>query len=277
VAVIEKLVRLHLLLPDVATRRDLSDPVTISTVAGEVGDTATLDLLHALARADSHATGPAAWSDWKGRLIAELVRRVHTALDTGQLPAPPSPDPELLSGDLPAVHLDGDRVAVAAADRRGLLAAVAACLAMHRLDVVACDACTVDGRAIVEFWTQPRYGSPYDPVALAADLRRVAAGDVSVTQRVRARAMSARGKAASPRVVWHREIATDAVVLELRAADSPGLLYRVATALDEAGAEVRAARISTLGGDVVDAFYLVGAGSDAEERNRVGAAVLDAV
>lgn len=277
VATVEKLVRLHLLLPDVATRRDLADPVTISTVAAEVGDTGTLDLLHALARADSHATGPAAWSDWKGRLIAELVRRVHTALDTGALPAPPAPDPELLRGDLPTVHLDGDRVAVAAADRRGLLAAVTACLALHRLDVVACDASTVDGRALVEFLTQPRYGSPADPVALAADLRRVAAGDVSVTQRLRARAMRARGHAASPRVVWHREAATDAVVLELRAADSPGLLYRVATALDEAGAEVRAARISTLGGDVVDAFYLVGAWADAAERDRVEAAALAAV
>jgi [protein-PII] uridylyltransferase len=277
VATIEKLVRLHLLLPDVATRRDLSDPLTISAVAEAVGDTTSLDLLHALARADSHATGPGAWSAWKGRLMAELVRRVHTALDTGELPEPPEPDPELLTGDLPAVHLDGDRVAVAAADRRGLLGSVAACLAMHRLDVVGANASTIDGRGIVEFYTQPRYGSPYDPVALAADLRRVAAGDVSVTQRVRARAMSARGGTASPRVVWQRDVATDAAVLELRAADSPGLLYRVATALDEAGAEVRAARISTLGGDVVDAFYLVGSWSDDVERDRVGAAVLAAV
>jgi [protein-PII] uridylyltransferase len=294
VATVEKLVRLHLLLPDVATRRDLSDPVTISTVADAVGDAATLDLLHALARADSHATGPAAWSDWKGRLMTELVRRVHTALDTGVLPDPPVPGLrfsassgapgagsgsalELLEGELPAVHLDGDRVAVAATDRRGLLAAVAACLAMHRLDVVTCDASTVDDRTIVEFRTQPRYGSPADPLALAADLRRVAAGDVSVTQRLRARAMSQRGRAASPRVVWHRGAATDAVVLELRAADSAGLLYRVAMALDEAGAVVRAARISTLGGDVVDAFYLVGAWADAAERDRVGDAVLAAV
>jgi [protein-PII] uridylyltransferase len=51
----------------------------------------------------------------------------------------------------------------------------------------------------------------------------------------------------------------------------------VASALDEAKAEVRAARISTLGGDVVDAFYLVGAWADADDRARVEAAVLDAV
>nr|WP_296068216.1 [protein-PII] uridylyltransferase [uncultured Actinoplanes sp.] len=277
VATVEKLVRLHLLLPDAATRRDLDDPVTISTVAAAVGDTTTLDLLHALARADSHATGPAAWSDWKGRLMAELVRKVHTALDTGELPEPPAPDPSLLDGGLPAVHLDGDRVAVAAADRRGLLGATAACLAMHRLDVVAANVSTVDGRAIVEFSTQPRFGSPYDPFALAADLRRVAAGDISVTQRLRARAMSQRGGTASPRVVWQRDVATDAAVLELRAADSAGLLYRVATALDEAGADVRAARISTLGGDVVDAFYLVGPWAEESERDRVEAAVLAAV
>ncbi|WP_306203846.1 [protein-PII] uridylyltransferase [Actinoplanes sp. RD1] len=276
VAVIEKLVRLHLLLPDVATRRDLGDPLTISSVAAAVGDATTLDLLHALARADAHATGPAAWSDWKERLMAQLVSRVHTALDTGALPAPPLPDPALLTGDLPALHLDGDRVAVAAADRRGLLGSVAACLAMHRLDVLSADASTVDGRAIVEFVTQPRYGSPADPIALAADLRRVAAGDVSVTQRLRARPPLGR-EAAAPRVVWLREVATDAVVLELRAADSAGLLYRVATALDEAGAEVRAARISTLGGDVVDAFYLEGAWADPAARDRVEAAVLAVV
>jgi [protein-PII] uridylyltransferase len=62
----------------------------------------------------------------------------------------------------------------------------------------------------------------------------------------------------------------------LRAADAAGLLYRVTSALDEAGAQVRAARISTLGADVVDAFYLVGPWSDEAERDRVGAAVLAA-
>jgi [protein-PII] uridylyltransferase len=270
---VERLVRLHLLLPNTATRRDLSDPATIASVASAVEDLGTLELLHGLARADAAATGPAAWSDWKGRLVAELVARVAVALRHGELPTPPTPDPALVAGPLPAVHLDGDRVAVAAADRRGLLAAVAGCLAMHRLDVVSADASTVDGRALVEFMVQPRFGVGPDPAPLAADLRRVAAGDVSVTQRLRL-AGRRRDAGAPPRVVWHP--ATDAAILELRAADAPGLLYRVASAIDQAGAEVRAARISTLGADVVDAFYLVGSWNDPAAREKVEAAVLTA-
>ncbi len=62
VALIEKLVRLHLLLPEVATRRDLSDPKTIASVAAAVGDATTLDLLHGLARADAQGHRP-------GRLV----------------------------------------------------------------------------------------------------------------------------------------------------------------------------------------------------------------
>jgi [protein-PII] uridylyltransferase len=167
---------------------------------------------------------------------------------------------------------------VAAAHRRGLLATVAGCLALHRLDVLAADVSTVDGRALVEFRVQPRYGTPPDPIALTADLRRAVTGDVSVIQRLRRRVLAGdHGGGAAPKVVWHREAATDAVVLELRAADAAGLLYRVTAALDEAGVQVRAARISTLGGDVVDAFYLVGTGSDDAERDRVQTAVLAAV
>lgn len=273
VALVAKVVRLHLLLPEVATRRDLADPVTIRRVAEAVGDATTLDLLYGVARADAAATGPAAWSHWKGLLVEDLVGRVRAALRGAPLPAPPAPAPELVTGPLPAILLEGDRVAVAATDRRGLLAAVAGCLSLHRLEVVAADATTVDGRALVEFRVQPRYGTGPDTAALAIDLRRAVLGDVSVTQRLRGRAGAGRGSGAAPRVVWHREAATDAVVLELRAADSPGLLYRVASALDESGAYVRAARISTLGGDVVDAFYLVGGWPDEAARDAVGQAV----
>jgi [protein-PII] uridylyltransferase len=58
VATIVTMVRLHLLLPDTATRRDLDDPATAQKVADEVGDRRTLDLLAVMVEADSLATGP---------------------------------------------------------------------------------------------------------------------------------------------------------------------------------------------------------------------------
>ncbi|GAA5182016.1 [protein-PII] uridylyltransferase [Rugosimonospora acidiphila] len=272
-AMVEKLVRLHLLLPDVATRRDLADPVTIRRVAEAVGDVTTLDLLYGLTRADAAATGPGAWSRWKGRLVASLVDRVRSTLDTGEVPPAPSPDRGLVAGPLPAVHIDGERVAVAATDRRGLLAAVAGCLDLHRLDVVTADVSSVEGRTLVQCAVQARFGALPDAEALQADLRRAALGQLP--ERLNRR-KPVRADGAAARVVWHRDAATDAAVLELRAADASGLLYRIARALEGAGAEVRAARISTLGGDVVDAFYLLGQWSDPAARSEVERAVLAA-
>jgi len=50
---------------------------------------------------------------------------------------------------------------------------------------------------------------------------------------------------------------TQATVLEVRAADATGLLYRLLRAIEGAGVELRAAKVATLGADVVDVFYLV--------------------
>jgi [protein-PII] uridylyltransferase len=81
------LVRLHLLLPDTATRRDLDDGSVIEGVAKAVGDARRLRLLYILSVADARATGPQAWSEWKESLLADLYRKVLTALETGELPA----------------------------------------------------------------------------------------------------------------------------------------------------------------------------------------------
>jgi [protein-PII] uridylyltransferase len=95
--VLEALCRHHLLLADVATRRDVDDPATIEMVAAALGDREVLGLLAALTEADSLATGPAAWSDWKAGLVRALVARVDHVLGGGEaaevadeFPPPPS-------------------------------------------------------------------------------------------------------------------------------------------------------------------------------------------
>ena len=59
VATLVAMVEHHLLLPDVATRRDLDDHEVIDRVAAQIGSPERLELLHALTEADSKATGPA--------------------------------------------------------------------------------------------------------------------------------------------------------------------------------------------------------------------------
>ena len=50
-----------------------------------------------------------------------------------------------------------------------------------------------------------------------------------------------------------------ATVVEVRAHDAPGLLWRVGRALGDCGLDVRAARVETLGAEVVDVFYVTDA------------------
>ncbi|MGI9015867.1 MAG: [protein-PII] uridylyltransferase [Euzebya sp.] len=77
---IARLVRLHLVLPDVATQRDIEDPQEVERVAIRIGDVETLDGLYLLTLADSRATGKAAWSEWKDLLIRQLYSSVRSVL-----------------------------------------------------------------------------------------------------------------------------------------------------------------------------------------------------
>ncbi len=80
VDILVSLVRNHLLLSELATRRDLDDPATVDAVVRAVGDRTRLELLAGLTEADSRATGPAAWGSWKAGLVADLVRRSQARL-----------------------------------------------------------------------------------------------------------------------------------------------------------------------------------------------------
>jgi [protein-PII] uridylyltransferase len=71
-----------------------------------------------------------------------------------------------------------------------------------------------------------------------------------------------------PTVVIRPEASRSATVLEVRAADRPGLIYTVASALAALDISVRSAHVTTLGPQAVDVFYVHedAAGALAEER-----------
>lgn len=75
----------HLLLPDTATRRDLTDENLVMDVAATVGTLESLAALYLLAVADAAATGPAAWTPWRRALVRELVTKVQHVLERGTM------------------------------------------------------------------------------------------------------------------------------------------------------------------------------------------------
>lgn len=80
------LVRLHLLLPTVATRRDIADERVIREAADAIGDARTLRLLYLVGVADARATGPDVWSAWKAQLMRTLYLRVLGRLEADAEP-----------------------------------------------------------------------------------------------------------------------------------------------------------------------------------------------
>lgn len=69
------LVRHHLIMPDLAFRRDITDATMLVDFARLVGAPELLRMLYVLSVADIKAVGPDVWSDWKGELLADLYNR----------------------------------------------------------------------------------------------------------------------------------------------------------------------------------------------------------
>jgi [protein-PII] uridylyltransferase len=295
-AVVGTLVRHHLLLPDTATRRDIDDPATIERVAGTIGrDGQVLQLLHALAQADGAATSTSAWSPWKAHLVAHLVARVQAHL--GGTPVA-EPEPVLQPTEPTAGRPDGDgavtvgvedladgqQVTIGAPDEQGLFSRLAGVLALNQLDVRAAKVNVVDGRATAVFAVRPRFGRAPQPAILADAVRAALEGTLPLAERLRQREADYRqdaARSAPPRVSWHdSEVSGEATsIVEVRAGDRAGLLYRLTAALGAAGLDVTSARIETLGADAADYFYVTnpaGCPIDAGQRGRVEAALVAA-
>ncbi len=281
-AVIATLVRHHLLLPDTATRRDLEDPQIITEVADVLGDAATVDLLHELTIADSLATGPTVCTEWRFSLINDLADRLRSSMSGRPLPEPP----ELTEQQEVALRQSGvwvlmdvrdatSIVTVAAPDRVGLLALVAGVLSLNRLNVLAARVTTIGDRAVQEWTVRPAFGDPPSIEQLSDDIRRAVDGTYDVAGRLAKREAEYPRKASAeypqPFVSVSAGGSRGTAVVEVRAHDEPGLLYRVARAVAAADAAIVGAKVSTLGSDAVDVFFVTDATGEALSEDRVAA------
>jgi [protein-PII] uridylyltransferase len=291
VELLSKLVRHHLLLPMVATRSDLNDPKTIEGVSEALGeDPQLLEVLHALTEADSKATGPGVWSEWKALLVDDLVKRCRMVMAGEPLPQAEPTAPHYLS--LAADHgvhveitpADGSRayhVVMVAPDQRGLMSKAAAVLALNSLGVHSATVNSHEGVAITEFVVSPHFGSPAEAQLLRQQFVGALAGDIDVLAMVEKRdseaASSASARAgevltgvpvtrstAPPRIVWLDTAAEGQLVVEVRAMDRSGLLALLTRAMERAGADIVWAKVNTFGSTAADVFCMTMPAGDGE-------------
>lgn len=82
-ATVEWLIRYHLLMSDVAQKRDIADPRTVRDFAKAVKSVERLDLLTVLTVCDIRGVGPGTWNNWKAVLIRNLYKATRHALENG--------------------------------------------------------------------------------------------------------------------------------------------------------------------------------------------------
>jgi [protein-PII] uridylyltransferase len=268
------LVREHLLLPDTAIRRDLDDPATLVAVAELVPRRETLSLLSALALADGQATGPTAWSDWKAKLVEELVTRVGGLLDGAEATEVVSDTPfstevlELAQSAPPGeivIRGAGHQLTVTAPDRPGLFSRITGATALHGLDIRDARVGCVDGVAVDELWVESTFGIdiPWDRVI--EDVRSAVAGSLAIKARLAERANSYPARPVTHTLPPDIRIISDddapTAIVEVVGPNSLGLLYRLSGAFVEFGLDITRAMVTTVGHDVVDVFYVEDPGS----------------
>ncbi|HWF29418.1 MAG TPA: [protein-PII] uridylyltransferase [Mycobacterium sp.] len=283
VELLSKLVRHHLLLPIVATRSDLNDPTTIEGVSEALGgDPQLLEVLHALTEADSKATGPGVWSEWKALLVQDLVNRCGMVMAGEPLPQaePTAPHYLSLAADH-GVHVEINRggserlsVVMVAPDQRGLVSKAAAVLALNTLRIHSASVNIHEGVAITEFVVSPLFGAPPEAGLLRQLFTNALNGDVDVLGTLEKRDSDAVGAAtarageiqvgvpvtrstAPPRILWLDTAASGPLVVEVRAMDRLGLLALLARALERAGADIQWAKVNTFGSTAADVFCIV--------------------
>lgn len=284
------LVRDHLLMADTATRRDLSDPVTIRRFSDRVLTAERLRLLMLLTVADSRATGPAAWGSGKAALVRELYDRTiaHWSSDRsdGFEGATEMIELDALTGPGVAVRWtdleDGRlRCIVGAPDRPGLLADVAGALALEGFDISAADGQTLpDGRAADLFVGTDRLhrlGDGDGRRRAAATIQGVLGGTISVADGLRDR-RETYGRApvdsvapGNIRVRVAQDESDEATVVEVFAPDEIGLLATIASVFATQRLDVRLARVATTGEQAVDVFYVQDQGAKVSDGLRVAA------
>jgi [protein-PII] uridylyltransferase len=190
--------------------------------------------------------------------------------------------------------VDGQRISVAAPDRRKLLARVAGVLTLSGLTVSSAATHAESGnQAFLRFEVAPALDVLPDWRKVQANLQSALDGNLPLEKRLAEwEKQSARRRPLTPhpvqvRVTTDNDAASTSTLVEVRAPDRGPLLYQLASTISDTGFDILSAMVTTLGAEAIDVFYVqagrdpdTGTGGhklDEADRTRIETALTEAV
>jgi [protein-PII] uridylyltransferase len=227
-----------------------------------------LELLHALSIADGEATGKAAWSDWKARLVKDLVNRVKSAMK-GTLVAP---EMELSENQIVQARSNQIQVSLSessgsyslelvAPDSTGLFSIVAGTLNLLKFDIRAAKTRTHEKSAVMTWIVNL---DPFAQLPSETEIQKAISNGLEDTDQLKQR-IEAKIKSYAPlpgvpvpppEVEIIEDLASSATIIEIRSHDRPALLFRIGSAVKELNIDIRSVIASTLGAEAIDTLYV---------------------
>jgi [protein-PII] uridylyltransferase len=178
------------------------------------------------------------------------------------------------------------RLTLLTRDRPALFASVAGAISSFGLNIVSAEAFSNAQGIVVDTFTftDPNRTLELNPPAadrLRASVRRVAEGTEDPGALVASRPkvfLSSRAARVEPRVAFNNEASEAATLIEIVAADRPGLLHDLARTITAAGCNIEVVMINTEAHKALDVFYVtagggkLGAGLEAQLKGELLAA-----
>ena len=289
----------HLLLSEVAFKRDLDNPETIARLIGEVQSPERLKLLLLVTVADIRAVGPTIYNGWKGELLRRLYERSMAAMGVAMKSATSSTDlPEYAAlleryaaaPHQPVVMIATDpfraitRIAAAMPYARDGLRKLVGVVAMMGASIVSARVMTRrDGVLIAELGIQDVKRQAFAETErlskLPEWLQQAWEDGLDFAREIPRRRVLETGRqvAIQPAVYLDDQVSSEATVIEVNARDRLGLLYDILGALEASRLQITSAHIATYGQKAVDVFYVKDAYGLKLEHEAKRAAVVEAL
>lgn len=269
------LIENHLLMTMIAFKRDLADDKTIDDFVEIVQSPERLKMLLPLTVADIMAVGPDIWNNWKAGLLRQLYHLAYARMtgiqaekDTKELAYFEKTISKITPHHGSRITLfqgsgDTSQLVVSTPDRKGLFATLAGAIAAAGANIVQARIFTRTlGDALDVFDLQDQAGRAYENEKfIIKTIKRALDGTLDIDEEIKLRrsqqARSKRANSTPPaRVIIDNTASYLHTLVEINAADRPGLLYDITATLTAEGMNIHAAKVATFGRHAVDVFYI---------------------